>query len=147
MKESGLVDWRREVYRGAAIAGAILLALALVALAPVPGSSGATASAAPKARVHPPIGEAADCLSCHEAATPQVAQDWLNGKHGLNNVKCYTCHSVPGEKEFTAAPGPERCQACHDAKLTAFQKAARAKGGPKSCSSCHVDHGLKFHSN
>lgn len=144
MKKDGLQNKRVAGWK-ATPTGMLLWAFVLVVSVMVVGFSGAKAVALAKVKSHPPVGQNASCLSCHAAATPEVAQDWEKGKHGLNNVKCFTCHSVPGEKDFTAIPAPERCAACHDAKISTFQKAARAKNGPKGCSSCHSDHSLKFH--
>ena len=49
----------------------------------------------------------ADCYECHLKATPKVAQDWYESKHGIQLVKCFMCHGQPdgkGALPFAAKP-------------------------------------------
>ncbi len=74
-----------------------------------------------------------DCAECHE----DQEKSWLNGKHGLMNVKCVVCHGAP-EVNFTAAPGPDRCVGCHADAVADVRKKLPAK--EQSCFFCHENH-------
>ena len=59
---------------------------------------------------------AGDCYACHAKATPRVAQEWYESKHGVTLVRCQTCHGMPdgkGSLPFTRVPGVEVCARCH----------------------------------
>ena len=86
-----------------------------------------------------------DCLSCHEKATPKVAQDWTESKHGMNLVRCQTCHGMPdGEGSLPFARDPELtvCAACHSSAMERMEAKFGAKGG---CNTCHPHHQNSMH--
>ena len=74
-----------------------------------------------------------ECVECH-ADQEQV---WLNGKHGLMNVKCVVCHGSP-EENFFPGPGLERCRGCHGEAVNDVEKGLPAK--ERSCFLCHEHH-------
>jgi len=74
-----------------------------------------------------------DCAECH-AAQEQV---WLDGKHGLMNVKCVVCHGNP-EQNFDPKPAMNRCRGCHGEKVTDVEKKLPAK--ERTCFVCHENH-------
>lgn len=74
-----------------------------------------------------------ECVECH-ADQEQV---WLNGKHGLMNVKCVVCHGSP-EENFYPHPGLNRCRGCHSEAVTDVEKGLPAK--ERSCFLCHEHH-------
>jgi hypothetical protein len=74
-----------------------------------------------------------ECVECH---TDQE-QVWLNGKHGLMNVKCVVCHGSP-EENFYPSPGLNRCRGCHGEAVADVEKGFPAK--ERSCFLCHEHH-------
>ena len=86
-----------------------------------------------------------DCLSCHEKATPKAAQDWKESKHGVNLVRCQTCHGMPdgkGALPFARKPALTVCAACHSAAIQRME----AKFGLKTdCATCHLQHQSAIH--
>ncbi len=76
-----------------------------------------------------------ECSDCHA----EQAQVWLNGKHGLMNVKCVVCHGSP-EENFAANPGINRCRGCHGEQVD--QAAKRTAKAEKTCFPCHDRHSL-----
>lgn len=74
-----------------------------------------------------------DCAECH-ATQEQV---WLDGKHGLLNVKCVVCHGNP-EQNFDPKPGMNRCRGCHAEKVADVEKKLSPK--ERSCFLCHDNH-------
>ncbi len=76
------------------------------------------------------VGQAVDCISCHQTETPGIVKDWQLSKHSKNNVDCSVCH---GELHVSAAdvnkvmiPLPETCADCHEQQVTQFKKGKHA---------------------
>ena len=88
---------------------------------------------------------AGDCYACHVKATPRVAQEWYESKHGVTLVRCQTCHGMPdgkGSLPFTRTPGVEVCARCHSRSISRME----AKFGKRNdCSSCHPYHQSAMH--
>ena len=88
---------------------------------------------------------AGDCYACHVKATPRVAQEWYESKHGVTLVRCQTCHGMPdgkGSLPFTSTPGVEVCARCHSLSISRME----AKFGKRNdCSSCHPYHQSAMH--
>ncbi len=88
---------------------------------------------------------AGDCYACHVKATPRVAQEWYESKHGVTLVRCQTCHGMPdgkGSLPFTRTPGVEVCARCHSLSISRME----AKFGKRNdCSSCHPYHQSAMH--
>jgi hypothetical protein len=79
------------------------------------------------------------CVECHSSTSPEVVQDWKEGKHGEYDHGCQICHGVSAE-DFNARPGNAQCRRCHGRqKIFPSQTCAR------SCFDCHDGHSLKFH--
>lgn len=90
--------------------------------------------------------ELADCFTCHAKATPVVAQDWKDSKHGALLVKCVVCHGQPDGKgaiPFAAKPGIKKiCASCHD---PAINRMVEKFGELTDCVSCHPRHQNPMH--
>jgi len=89
---------------------------------------------------------ASDCYECHKKATPIIAEDWRQSKHGVILVKCFVCHGqpdTPGSVPWAVTPDPKVvCQKCHDPAM----KRMEAKFGlKKSCYDCHPFHQNSLH--
>jgi hypothetical protein len=78
-----------------------------------------------------------ECSECHG----KQEQVWLEGKHGLMNVKCVVCHGSP-EENFAARPGLARCRGCHGEQVADVEKRLPAKN--RSCFSCHDNHAVSL---
>jgi len=90
--------------------------------------------------------DAADCYECHKKATPKVAQDWYESKHGVALMKCFVCHGQPdgkGSVPWAVVPDPQSvCRKCHDPAM----KRMEAKFGMKpNCYKCHPFHQNSLH--
>lgn len=74
-----------------------------------------------------------ECSECH------VNQEkvWLEGKHGLMNVKCVVCHGSP-EENFAFKPGVNRCRGCHGEQVLDVEKKLAPKD--RTCFLCHENH-------
>jgi hypothetical protein len=105
------------------------VALAVFTWAPVTAIAGTAAGG------HPEMGNQ-DCLTCHQAATPKVVQEWLASAHGLALVQCGVCHGDEGD--FQAAPGQNRCIGCHSSEVATVDSG-------RTCSSCHSAHNYNVH--
>ena len=90
--------------------------------------------------------EAGDCYTCHQKATPKIAQDWYESKHGVMLVKCFVCHGQPDGKgaiAFSANPDPNYiCRRCHDPAVTMMEKKF---GMRPECNDCHKYHVNSVH--
>lgn len=88
----------------------------------------------------------ADCVTCHEKVTVQVAQDWKDSKHGVMLVKCFVCHGEPdgkGSVPFVVKPDPMViCAQCHD---PAIKRMVEKYGNLQDCNSCHPNHQNPMH--
>lgn len=88
-----------------------------------------------------------DCYGCHVKATPRVAQEWYESKHGITLVRCQTCHGMPdgqGAIQFTRSPGVETCARCHS---LAIQRMEAKFGQRTDCNTCHPFHQSAMHGN
>lgn len=90
--------------------------------------------------------DAADCYECHKKATPKIAQDWYESKHGVALMKCFVCHGQPdgkGSVPWAVVPDPIAvCQKCHDPAM----KRMKEKFGVKpDCYKCHPFHQNSMH--
>ncbi len=89
---------------------------------------------------------AADCYECHKLATPRIAQNWLESKHGVVLMKCFVCHGEPGGKgsvPFTVSPDPAICSKCHDPAMQRMKTKYGVRA--KDCYSCHPFHQNSLH--
>ena len=88
----------------------------------------------------------ADCFACHVKATPKVAQDWYESKHGVVLVKCFVCHGQPdGKGSVPYAVNPDvdtTCRKCHDTSILEME---RKYGLPLKCVECHPFHQNSLH--
>ncbi len=88
-----------------------------------------------------------DCYACHVKASPRVAQEWYESKHGVTLVRCQTCHGMPdgkGAQPFSRTPGVDVCARCHSLSIANME----AKFGKRDdCSSCHPHHQSSMHGN
>ena len=119
--------------------GLIVVSLAIVALSStLVVSGGITHLKAPD--------DAADCYECHKKATPKIAQDWYESKHGVALMKCFVCHGQPdgkGSVPWAVVPDPiDVCQKCHD---PAMKRMAEKYGVEPDCYKCHPFHQNSLH--
>ncbi len=88
----------------------------------------------------------ADCYECHKKATPKIAQDWFESKHGVMLVKCFVCHGQPdgkGSVPFAVNPDVKMtCRKCHGPSIENMQ---RKYGLDLECNSCHPFHHNSLH--
>ncbi len=89
---------------------------------------------------------AADCYACHLKATPKVAQDWYESKHGVMLVKCFVCHGEPdGKGSVPYAVDPDvntTCRKCHDPSVN---RMVAKYGLQPECNQCHPYHQNSLH--
>ncbi len=89
---------------------------------------------------------AADCYECHKKATPKIAEDWYQSKHGVQLMKCFVCHGQPdgkGSIPWAVVPSPKAvCQKCHD---PAMQRMRNKYGLEPDCYTCHPFHQNSLH--
>lgn len=87
-----------------------------------------------------------ECYECHIKATPKIAQDWYESKHGLTLVKCFVCHGQPdGKGSVPYAVDPDvdaTCRKCHD---TSINKMEARYGLDPACNACHPYHQNSLH--
>jgi hypothetical protein len=113
------------------------VAALVAALAPIV----AAAPAADEKAAHPDVGDADNCVTCHEKMTPKVVAQWHAGDHGKFGVKCFVCHGSTGD-DFAKVPSVDRCVGCH---ADAVDSTEASKLENKDCFSCHPSHGLSPH--
>jgi len=89
---------------------------------------------------------ASDCYECHIKATPKIAQDWYESKHGVALVKCFVCHGQPdGKGSVPYAVDPDvdtTCRKCHDPSI---QRMEATYGLEPKCNDCHPFHHNSLH--
>lgn len=88
-----------------------------------------------------------DCYACHVKATPKIAQEWYESKHGVVLVRCQTCHGLPdgtGSQPFARIPSVDVCIRCHS---LAVDKMEAKFGKREDCSTCHPNHQSPMHGN
>ncbi|MFC1836552.1 hypothetical protein ACFL2Q_17810, partial [Thermodesulfobacteriota bacterium] len=66
-------------------------------------------------------------------------EQWLGSKHGINNVKCGTCHG--DVTNYRAFPDKVVCMGCHSAQV----KNMPANALVTNCSFCHKAHWFNVH--
>ncbi len=90
--------------------------------------------------------EVADCYACHMKATPKIAQDWLESKHGVILIKCFVCHGQPdGKGSIPYAANPDvntTCRKCHEPSMNEME---RKYGIDPKCNECHPYHQNSLH--
>jgi len=90
--------------------------------------------------------DAADCYECHKKATPKIAQNWYESKHGVALLKCFVCHGQPdgkGSVPWAVVPDPKAvCQKCHD---PAMKRMVEKFGMEPNCYKCHPFHQNSLH--
>lgn len=91
-------------------------------------------------------GAASDCYECHAKATPKIAQDWHESKHGVMLVKCFVCHGQPdgkGSLPFAVDPDVNQtCRKCHDPSIKRMEE---KYGLAPQCNDCHPFHNNSLH--
>lgn len=90
--------------------------------------------------------EAGDCYECHRIATPRIAQNWKESKHGVVLMKCFVCHGNPdgkGSVPWMVNPDPKTvCRKCHEPAMIRME----AKFGVEpDCNRCHPFHHNSMH--
>ena len=90
--------------------------------------------------------DTADCFECHIKATPKIAQDWYESKHGVILVKCFVCHGQPdGKGSVPYAVDPDvnaTCRKCHDPSINRME---HTYGLKLNCNKCHPFHQNSLH--
>jgi hypothetical protein len=90
--------------------------------------------------------EVADCYTCHVKASPKVAQDWYESKHGVMLVKCFVCHGQPdgqGSVPYAVSPNVNNtCRKCHDPSIKRMED---KYGLELNCTKCHPFHQNSLH--
>ncbi|MDE7315783.1 MAG: cytochrome c3 family protein [Mucispirillum sp.] len=94
---------------------------------------------------HPLPMEGKDCAVCHAPgsteeipADPAAYQEWENSMHGINSVKCVTCHGE--ESTFKADSNINICLSCHPQETTVINRKAESTDYKLICSACHKVH-------
>ncbi len=94
---------------------------------------------------HPLPMDGKDCAVCHAPgsieeipADPTAYQEWANSLHGLNSVKCVTCHGE--ESTFKADSDINICLSCHPQETTVINRKVESGEYSLICSSCHKVH-------
>ncbi len=80
-----------------------------------------------------------DCIECHKKETLASYNEWLGSKHGINNVKCGTCHG--DVNNYRARPDKAVCIGCHSSQITNMPKQSLVT----NCSYCHKGHWFTVH--
>ena len=115
----------------------------------------ATATLAPA-----PAGAAADCVGCHDQATPLVVMDWRASRHAAEGIGCDGCHKGDHRTSRDAANltvvTAQTCGGCHERQMQQFAAGKHARAweaaralpkahalpmalgpGEAGCASCH----------
>ena len=94
---------------------------------------------------HPVEMQGKDCAVCHAPgsteeipADPAAYQEWADSMHGLNSVKCVTCHGE--ESTFKADSNINICLSCHPTETTVINRKADIGDNGLICSACHKVH-------
>lgn len=94
---------------------------------------------------HPVEMQGKDCAVCHAPgsteeipADPAAYQEWADSMHGLNSVKCVTCHGE--ESTFKADSNINICLSCHPTETTVINRKADIVDNGLICSACHKVH-------
>lgn len=90
---------------------------------------------------------ASECYVCHLKATPKIAQNWYESKHGVMLVKCFVCHGQPdlsGAITYRKVPlAEETCRRCHAPSMQRME--ARYGYKAANCNDCHPYHQNSIH--
>lgn len=122
--------------RDPVLVAALWTAVALTACA---GSKPAQRGAAAPQASHPEVDTGLEtCAGCHAQATPAVAAQWREGRHGMALVACFVCHGSTGQ-DFRARPEPAGCRGCHPVQVSSVTRDGRTQG----CFQCHPPHALR----
>ena len=98
-----------------------------------------------EAAEHPMPMEGKDCVVCHAPgsteevpADPAAYEQWSNSMHGLNSVKCVTCHG--DESTFKPDSSVNTCLSCHPQETIVINRKVEIGDNGLICSSCHKVH-------
>jgi hypothetical protein len=80
-----------------------------------------------------------DCGDCHMKETPDMYKQWIGSKHGINSVKCGTCHG--DVVNYRAMPDRMVCIGCHSMQV----KNMPAQANVTNCAYCHKSHWFTIH--
>ena len=94
---------------------------------------------------HPLPINGKDCAVCHAPGSTEETpadsvsyQEWESSMHGLNSVKCVTCHGE--ESTFKADSDINICLSCHPQETTVINKKVESADYGLVCSACHKVH-------
>ncbi|WP_136795943.1 MULTISPECIES: multiheme c-type cytochrome [Desulfosediminicola] len=82
--------------------------------------------------------EETDCVSCHAKDNPGLYQQWLNSKHGKNDIGCLDCHGAAKDDQdgfehngavVATMVTPHDCGRCHEEQMEQATKSHHAKAG------------------
>jgi hypothetical protein len=63
-----------------------------------------------------------ECIACHESATPEIVDQWMQSEHYAVDVGCFDCHKVSANDSsafshslglVTSVVSPNVCASCH----------------------------------
>lgn len=98
---------------------------------------------AAKPSTHPVEMGGNDCVYCHapdstaENKSESVAYaQWVESRHGVNNVKCHTCHG--DESSFMPQSDINICLSCHPQQVSVIKR--RVNADTIVCAACHAPH-------
>jgi hypothetical protein len=80
-----------------------------------------------------------DCADCHKKETPDGYNAWLGSRHGINMVKCGTCHG--DVQNYRSRPDRVVCIGCHSTQVQNMPAQALVT----NCSFCHKGHWFTVH--
>jgi hypothetical protein len=117
----------------------VALALLVAAACTGPGRSPAPSAAQARVERHPVVEDPAEtCAGCHAGVTPEIAQAYHDGRHGLAQVSCVVCHGSTGD-DFHLRPAGASCDACHSQET---HSVTLDRGRTRDCFTCHPPHEL-----
>lgn len=79
------------------------------------------------------------CLACHEE---NIAADWQNSLHMLDNLTCVTCHDIHSaqDKVLMAKQQAQVCTVCHKVQKKGIHGMAKRAARNPPCTECHNPH-------
>jgi len=78
------------------------------------------------------------CVTCHQALTPGIIDQWRGSTHARSGVGCFECHEAQkGDadgfdhygKHIATVVTPKDCARCHTVEAAEFQRSHHAAGG------------------
>jgi predicted CXXCH cytochrome family protein len=86
-----------------------------------------------------PAAQDGQCLACHEE---NVARNWKNALHMLNNLTCITCHDVMSwqDKVLFEEEQAKVCTICHKNQKQGIHGLKDMVSDNPPCSDCHNPH-------